>query len=106
MMMSVSLVRGDEMIINGYKCDSEGKRIDRFHLETTIMEAWQTVNDLKLLYSRLDGMTEDQVMGSVDGVRIFADMRFNELWDTFEAMLENMRLDATNYVTARTAGLE
>lgn len=94
------------MIINGYKCDSAGKRIDRCHLEASIMEAWHTVNDLKLLYSRLDGMTEDQVMGSVDGLYIFADMRFNELWDTFEALSENMRLDATNYVTARTVGIE
>ena len=92
-MMSVYHVRGDVMERNGYKCDDKGKRIDRFHLETAIMEVWQTVEDLKLVYEALDGMSTDQVMGAVDGARIFADMRCNKLWDTFEAVLHNMRED-------------
>ena len=93
MMMSVSLVRGNEMVINGYKCDDKGTRIDRFHLEQAIMEAWQTSTDIKMVYQSLDGMSDDQVMGAVDGLHIFAEMRFESLWETFEAMLHNMRVD-------------
>jgi len=93
MMMSVSLVRGNEMVINGYKCDDKGTRIDRFHLEQAIMEAWQTSTDIKMVYQSLDGMSEDQVMGAVDGLHIFAEMRFESLWETFESMLHNMRVD-------------
>jgi hypothetical protein len=93
MMMSVSLVRGNEMVINGYKCDDKGTRIDRFHLEQAIMEAWQTSTDIKMVYQSLDGMSDDQVMGAVDGLHIFAEMRFESLWETFESMLHNMRVD-------------
>jgi hypothetical protein len=91
--MSVSLVRGNEMVINGYKCDDKGTRIDRFHLEQAIMEAWQTSTDIKMVYQSLDGMSEDQVMGAVDGLHIFAEMRFESLWETFESLLHNMRVD-------------
>jgi hypothetical protein len=38
-------------------------------------------------------MTDDQVMGAVDGLHIFAEMRFESLWETFESMLHNMRVD-------------
>jgi hypothetical protein len=93
MMMSVSLVRGNEMVINGYKCDDKGTRIDRFHLEQAIMEAWQTSTDIKMVYQSLDGMSDDQVMGAVDGLHIFAEMRFESLWETFESLLHNMRVD-------------
>lgn len=103
--MYVYHVRGNTMVINGYKCDDKGKRIDRFHLEAAIMEVWQTVEDLKLVYEGLEGMSTDQVMGAVDGARIFADMRCNKLWDTFEAVLENMRMDRSG-VYEPTAGIE
>jgi hypothetical protein len=91
--MSVSLVRGNEMVINGYKCDDKGTRIDRFHLEQAIMEAWQTSTDIKMVYNSWEDMTDDQMMGAVDGLHIFAEMRFESLWETFESMLHNMRVD-------------
>jgi hypothetical protein len=93
MMMSVSLVRGNEMVINGYKCDDKGTRIDRFHLEQAIMEAWQTSTDIKMVYNSWENMTDDQMMGAVDGLHIFAEMRFESLWETFESLLHNMRVD-------------
>jgi hypothetical protein len=91
--MSVSLVRGNEMVINGYKCDDKGTRIDRFHLEQAIMEAWQTSTDIKMVYNSWENMTDDQMMGAVDGLHIFAEMRFESLWETFESLLHNMRVD-------------
>jgi hypothetical protein len=81
------------MVINGYKCDDKGTRIDRFHLEQAIMEAWQTSTDIKMVYQSLDGMSDDQVMGAVDGLHIFAEMRFESLWETFESLPHNMRVD-------------
>jgi hypothetical protein len=86
-------MRRKKMVINGYKCDDKGTRIDRFHLEQAIMEAWQTSTDIKMVYQSLDGMSDDQVMGAVDGLHIFAEMRFESLWETFESLLHNMRVD-------------
>ena len=105
MMMSVSLVRGNEMVINGYKCDEKGTRIDRFHLEAAIMEAWQTSTDIKMVCYNLEGMNKDQVMGAVDGLHIFAEMRFESLWETFESLLHNMRVDKSG-IHEPTAGIE
>jgi hypothetical protein len=41
------------MIMNGYRCDDKGTRIDRFHLEQAIMEAWQISTDIKMVYQQL-----------------------------------------------------
>ena len=82
------------MISNGYYLNSKGKRIDRFDLEEKIMQAWHTVDDLKTLYNNVEEMDIDQLWGAIDGLRIFADMRQQELWDTYEAMLKNERLEA------------
>jgi len=81
------------MIINRYKCNSDGERISRFDLEQAIMEAWQTSSDIKMVYNSLEGMNEDQVMGAVDGLYLFSNMRFEKLWETFEDVLHNMRED-------------
>jgi uncharacterized membrane-anchored protein YjiN (DUF445 family) len=82
------------MIGDGYKLNSSFQRITRFDLEEKIMAAWHTVDDLKALYNNVEEMDLDQLYGAIDGLRIFADMRQQELWDTYEAMLHNERLEA------------
>ena len=77
------------MMINGKYTDLDGRAIDRFDLEQKIMEAWHIVDDLKLAYSRIEGMDEDQIYGTLHGLEIFADMRFNSLWETFEQCIKN-----------------
>jgi hypothetical protein len=79
------------MKINGKYTDINGKEITYFDLEQKIMEAWNLTNDLSLLLKRLEYMDEDQVTSAVHGLQIFADMRFNDLWDTFEQCLSNQR---------------
>ena len=84
------------MISNGYKLNSSFNRITHLDLEEKIMAAWHTVDDLKALYNNVEEMDLDQLYGAIDGLRIFADMRQQELWDTFEAMLHNERLEKQN----------
>jgi hypothetical protein len=79
------------MKINGKYTDINGREIDYFDLEQKIMEAWNLTNDLSLLLKRLEYMDDDQVISAVHGLEIFADMRFNDLWDTFEQCLSNQR---------------
>ena len=81
------------MKVNGVHLNDAGKAIDRFDLEQAIMSAWHTSDDLKSLYKSLERMDEDQVMSALDGLQIFADMRFEELWDTFEKCIQNGMLD-------------
>ena len=77
------------MIINGVHMNDKGVPVDRFDLEQAIMEAWQVVSDLKLLTERLEYMNEDQVFSAMHGLQIFADMRCESLWNTYEQCLSN-----------------
>ena len=77
------------MKINGIHMNSRGKPIDRFDLEEAIMNAWRTSDDIKAFYKSSEYMDEDQVMNALMGLEIFAEMRFNELWDTFEQCISN-----------------
>jgi len=80
----------------GYKLNSDLKPTSRFDLEEKIMEVWQTVADLKALYSHIEYMNEDQMLSAVDGLAIFADMRCEALFRTYEDMLHNERIDKEN----------
>ena len=66
-----------------------GSPIDRFDLEEKIMNAWKLSDDIKLLFKSSERMDTDQMMSALDGLQIFADMRFEELWDTFEKCVQN-----------------
>ena len=90
------------MISNGYYLNAHGKPTDRFDLEQAIMNTWQVVEDLGMLYNNLEKLNEDQLMGAVDGLKIYANMRQEHLWDTFEAMLHNERQDRLNNEESRT----
>ena len=90
------------MISNGYYLNERGHPIDRFDLEQAIMNTWQVVEDLGMLYNNLEKLNEDQLMGAVDGLKIYANMRQEHLWDTYEAMLHNERQDKLNNAESGT----
>ena len=77
------------MKINGIHMNDRGKPVDRFDLEEAIMNAWRTSDDIKAFYNSSEYMDEDQMMNALLGLEIFAEMRFNELWNTFEQCISN-----------------
>ena len=57
---------------------------DRFNLEDAIMAAWQTENDLELFVEQYyDGMSQDDVVNVLIGLKNLHSLRMNKLWDTF-----------------------
>ena len=82
------------MIIDGVHMNHKGKPIDRFDLEQKIMEVWHVVDDLRLLVHRLEYMNEDQIASAIHGLEIFADMRCESLWSTFENCITNGVFDS------------
>ena len=82
-----------KMIINGVHMNDRGKPVDRFDLEQAIMKAWNTVDDLRVLVERSEYMNEDQMFSALHGLQIFADMRFDSLWNTFEQCINNGAFD-------------
>ena len=77
------------MIIKGIHMNDNMKPVDRFDLEEAIMNSWRTSDDIKALYKSAEHMDEDQMMNALMGLEIFAEMRFNELWNTFEQCIKN-----------------
>jgi|DEB0MinimDraft_6_1074348.scaffolds.fasta_scaffold03483_7 hypothetical protein len=84
------------MIVNGVHINDKGMPIDSFDLKQAIMEAWHVVDDLKLLMQRLEYMNEDQIASAIHGLEIFADMRCESLWNTFENCISNGVFDGNN----------
>ena len=77
------------MKIKGIHMNARGTPVDRFDLEDAIMKAWRTSDDIKAFYTSAENMNEDQVINALIGLEIFAEMRFNELWNTFEQCISN-----------------
>ena len=60
---------------------------DRFDLEQAIMLAWQTSDDIDLLFHHHGDaprpMTEDEVGNALLGIKVLHDMRMEKLMDTY-----------------------
>lgn len=67
---------------------------DRFDLETVIMEAWSTCEDIDLIYHNTDNLKLnskdcDELQNQLLGLRHIAELRFRKLWDIFESMIDS-----------------
>jgi hypothetical protein len=64
----------------------------KIDLESTIMLAWQTSEDIELLYKHHGDhpvpMTEDEVANALLGIKILHDMRMEKLMDTYCRKME------------------
>jgi hypothetical protein len=60
---------------------------DRYDLEQAIMVAWQTADDIDLLFKHHGDaprpMTEDEVGNALLGIKVLHDMRMEKLMDTY-----------------------
>jgi len=65
---------------------------DKIDLESAIMAAWQTSEDLDLLYKHHGDhpipMTEDEVGNALWGIKVLHDMRMEKLMDTYSRKFE------------------
>jgi hypothetical protein len=65
---------------------------DRFDLEQSIMLAWQTSDDIDLLYKHHGDaprpMTEDEIGNALLGIKILHDMRMEKLMDMYNRKFE------------------
>jgi len=79
------------MIINNLHYDRDGKHpIDHFDIEQGIHRTWSIVDDIKDIYYAMEDMTEDELMNALIGLAELSDVRFKNLWETYEQYLSNM----------------
>lgn len=53
-------------------------------LEQDIMDAWHVVDDINTVYHRSEGLSEDQLMNVLLGIKELYQLKFEKLFDTFE----------------------
>lgn len=65
------------------------KQKDRFDLEQEIMGVWHIIDDLKTLMNGWDLLKEDKKLNILIGLADLYDMKFDELFSTFELCIAN-----------------
>ena len=63
-------------------------------LETDIMQAWNTTEDIDLIYHATDKLKLnaedcDTLQNQLLGLKYITELRFQKLWDTFESSINN-----------------
>lgn len=70
---------------------------DRFDLESEIMDCWGICEDLDTIgHGVAEGMTADDVMNTLIGVKSLYELKFNKLWNTFEECIQNGVFENSN----------
>lgn len=67
-----------------------------YDLEEKIMGAWQTAEDLDVLYHGSEDMDEDQLQNAILGLKEFHELRMGNLWRVFEQYMEHLRKQNAN----------
>ena len=65
---------------------------DRFDLEQQIMKCWSVTEDIDSLYYASESMSEDEIQNYLLGLNAIYEVKFNKLWDTFEACIKNRQI--------------
>ena len=69
----------------------QAEKVDRFTLESQIMECWNIREDIdNLMWAMRDsrsGMTEDEIDNYLIGLQSMYQVRFEKLWNTFELLI-------------------
>jgi len=65
----------------------------RFELEEKIMQAWYVTSDVELIYRKVtdEGLSGDELSNALLGILTIYNLRFNDLFDTFEQMIKEER---------------
>ena len=67
----------------------EMRPVDRFMLEDDIMQAWQVVDDLNLLYDNFEKLTIDEFANWTLGLKEMQQKRMDRVFNTFEELIQN-----------------
>lgn len=57
---------------------------DRFDLEQDIMKCWNVCEDIDNFIAAREGMSEDEQLNYLIGLKAMYEVKFNNLWTAFE----------------------
>jgi hypothetical protein len=65
---------------------------DRFDLEQNIMQCWNVCDDIQLGIDAWYKLDEDQKLNYLIGLKQMYQMKFERVWDNFEACVRNKKI--------------
>jgi hypothetical protein len=67
---------------------------NRFELEQEIMRCWNVTEDIDVLYRTVmeKDLTKDQIANALLGMKILYEMKFDEMFQTFEKLIAEGKL--------------
>ena len=65
---------------------------DRFDLEQNIMQCWNVCDDIQLMLVCWDSLDEDAKQNYLIGLKQMYQMKFERLWDNFEAVVRSKQI--------------
>ena len=65
---------------------------DRFDLEQDIMKCWNVCEDIQNFIDARDGLSEDDQLNYLIGLKTMYEVKFNNLWTTFENCIKTKQL--------------
>jgi len=61
----------------------------KFELEQDILNAWHVVDDISAVYSRVDTLSQDEIMNLLLGLKSLYQIKFEKLFESFEKYSSN-----------------
>ena len=73
-------------------------KYDRFDLEQAIMVAWNTCEDIDLIYHNTDNLDLnakdcDNLQNQLLGLKYITELRFEKMWHIFEELIRHQKLN-------------
>lgn len=73
-------------------------KYDRFDLEQAIMVAWNTCEDIDLIYHNTDNLDLnakdcDNLQNQLLGLKHITELRFEKMWHIFEELIRHQKLN-------------
>ena len=65
---------------------------DRFDLEQGIMQCWNVCDDIQLALDSWDNLDEDAKLNYLIGLKQMYQMKFERLWNGFEAVVRSKQI--------------
>lgn len=60
---------------------------DRFDFEQEIMDCWGITDDIQTLIDNCEGLTEDELMNTLIGMKQLYHLKFLTMFSTFEGLI-------------------
>ena len=68
------------------------KPVDRFTLETKILNCWNVVDDIDVALKITEKEDIDSTQNALIGLKEIYEQKFQDLWDVFETLIQDKKI--------------